>query len=99
MELHNRADTVVDFGGVPETVRFWRLFNGCPARPSRTAQGDILKRTEYAGVDGAPVVVLEFDDGSDGFGHHWPRPKYYGFEAYEPIWDFLRRHSLDGSSG
>jgi polyhydroxybutyrate depolymerase len=93
MEIHNQADSVVDYGGVPAAMRFWCRFNGCAGTPVTSKFSEILTQVRYC-QSPAEVVLLHFDDNSDDFGHHWPRRKYYGFEATEPIWQFLSRHQL-----
>jgi hypothetical protein len=91
MEIHNKADSVVDFDGVPAAMRFWTRFNGRVGEPETTKISDILAQVQYC-EGPAEVVGLYVDDDSDDFGRRWPRTKVYGFEATQPIWESFSRH-------
>ncbi len=93
MEIHNQADSVVDFGGVTEAMRFWSRFNGCDQKPSVRQYNQVLTEEKRQRGD-IEIILARFNDNSDDFGHHWPREKYYGFEAYDAIWEFFARHQL-----
>lgn len=98
LELHNRSDTVVRFAGTADAIRFWCRFNGIDEAPEVSHYDAMLTQERYARTDGVEVLLLHFQNGSDGFGHHWPRPHTYGFEAADPIWEFFSRHRLGESN-
>jgi hypothetical protein len=74
-------------------MRFWTRFNGDSRRKRTSRHNEVLTKVRY-GEGPVEIVLLHFDDDRDGFGHHWPRIKYYGFEAHDPIWEFFSRHAL-----
>jgi poly(3-hydroxybutyrate) depolymerase len=84
MELHNKADSVVPFDGVPAAMLFWRRFNDISGATTSDNYSEVLTQERYSS-GATEVVLLHFDDNSDDFGHHWPREKFCGFEAYDPI--------------
>jgi polyhydroxybutyrate depolymerase len=92
---------------VPETVRLWTAWNGCPATPAVAhepdrdpADGTRVRREVYAPCrDGAEVVLYAVEGG----GHTWPGGVPYlpariigrtsrDVDASALIWGFFARH-------
>ncbi|MBI3687509.1 MAG: alpha/beta fold hydrolase [Actinobacteria bacterium] len=82
---------------VPEAVSFWTGQDHCPATPSRSRQGSVLRDTYSPCTPGVDVTVYTIEGG----GHTWPGGRKGRDRADDPaptldasavIWDFFARH-------
>jgi polyhydroxybutyrate depolymerase len=105
IHVHGLSDPLIPFeGGVTiiyyppadSILGIWREINGCSSTPDTIYNESKIFGRKWASVSGkSDIVLYTIED----MPHKWSRPSNYGLPTTDVMWDFLKIHSRDKTTG
>ena len=102
INLHGTADTVLDYSGgdgsssTTETLVYWASHNGASTTPeTKSLTSNTLRVDQFIYSDSNGTVWVEHYKIFNG-GHVWFDLDLNGSNTNQLLWDFFKKHELNG---